>query len=256
MRSSGKALNELDPDTEAAAAIIEEGLEYNQFITFAGLCAVEYEGRASSRFGFCDCFIALKPDGTFLVHQRDGRQPVNWQPPGCSISVDTDADDLIVVGRRTSPEEQIAVRVAEVYSVSTYDVDESVEKNLFGTEDQMQTRLMENPEELEEGFRTVEAEKPISVGSIDIFGYDAGGTPVIVELKRRRAGPDAVDQLKRYVDTYSEDCDGEVRGILVAPSFTDSTEEFLQKEGLESESIEPRTDVEDTKTTLDQFGEN
>jgi len=87
---------------------------------------------------------------------------------------------------------------------------------------------------------------------MDVFGVDADGTPVVVELKRRRVGPDAVGQLARYVralreelgieanDGETDDADSpEVRGILVAPSVTDRAAERLAERGFDHVALEP-----------------
>ena len=36
--------------------------------------------------------VIVEPDGSVLVHQRVGREPVNWQPPGTRISYQTETD--------------------------------------------------------------------------------------------------------------------------------------------------------------------
>jgi RecB family endonuclease NucS len=78
---------------------------------------------------------------------------------------------------------------------------------------------------------------------MDIFGVDSEGTAVVVELKRRRVGPAAAGQLKRYVAALSRELgdDEAVRGILVAPSVTDRARELLDREGLEFVGIDPET---------------
>lgn len=243
------------PDAETAADAIGAAINDGKLVSISCVCAVDYQGRASSFFGYCDCFVVIKPDGTFLIHQNEGRKPTNWQPPGCTFTVGTQDGELVILGRRESQNERVELRSPEVYSATMYDIDEPTEKELFGTEDQMQDMIMDDPATLEEGFRPVEAERSIEVGAIDIFGHDSEGTPTIVELKRRRAGPDAVDQLKRYVNTYGESLADDVRGVLVAPSFTDTTKTFLKEEGLEYIVLEPPQNIEEDsfETTLEDF---
>jgi RecB family endonuclease NucS len=67
----------------------------------------------------------------------------------------------------------------------------------------------------------------------------------VVELKRRRVGPDAVGQLTRYVDALERDLHAEtsVRGILVAPSVTDRARRLLGERGLDFVALEPATDA-------------
>ena len=84
-------------------------------------------------------------------------------------------------------------------------------------------------------------ERETPAGAVDIYGKDSSGTPTVVELKRRRVGPDAVSQLKRYVDALERDLSVgmSVRGILVAPSVTDRAKRLLTNEGLEFVSLNP-----------------
>jgi endonuclease len=94
---------------------------------------------------------------------------------------------------------------------------------------------------LETGFTPLATERDTPAGAVDIYGEDAAGRSVVVELKRRRVGPDAVSQLRRYVDALSRDlhADASVRGILVAPSVTDRAERLLARNDLEFVSLEP-----------------
>ena len=43
-----------------------------------GWCSVEYVGRARSTLGWGERIVVVKSDGSVLVHQRVGREPVNW----------------------------------------------------------------------------------------------------------------------------------------------------------------------------------
>ena len=58
------------------------------------------------------------------------------------------------------------------------------------------------------------------MGGIDLYARDAQGRFVVVELKRGRAGHEAVHQLSRYVEQVRTQVPGEVRGILAAPAAT------------------------------------
>ena len=104
------------------------------------------------------------------------------------------------------------------------------------------------------GFQAMATERETSAGAIDIYGEDADGTPVAVELKRRRVGPDAVGQLTRYVETLERDLYGEsVRGILVAPSVTDRAEQLLTSKELEFISLSPGDSSTSQPTQLTEF---
>jgi Predicted nuclease of the RecB family len=72
------------------------------------------------------------------------------------------------------------------------------------------------------------------VGSIDILGEDKLGNLVVVEVKRGEASPEAVHQLKRYVEYIKGKNPGRgVRGILVATGISTSAYRYLKDYGLE-----------------------
>lgn len=104
-----------------------------------------------------------------------------------------------------------------------------------GTHDDLMDRLLDDPDLLEPGFRPLATERETPAGPIDLLGEDADGRTVAVELKVRRAGPDAVGQLDRYVDALERDlhADALVRGILAAPSVTDRAADLLDERDLE-----------------------
>lgn len=228
------------PTLEDALALVEDALSRERMLTLFGRCEVDYDGRASSYLGPGDRLVVLKPDGTLLVHKNEQRTPVNWQPPGCAHSAAMDDGHLLVRSVRENPDEELNIRFEEVHHVASLGVADSSELELAGTEADLRRRILEDPSLLEPGFEPIETEWATSFGSVDIYGADAEGRDVIVELKRRRVGPKAVSQLRRYVDAYRRSSDGTVRGILVAPSITDSAATLLAEEGLEYVSLEPR----------------
>jgi RecB family endonuclease NucS len=128
-----------------------------------------------------------------------------------------------------------------VHQLSALAVTGGRDLELTGSEEDLRRRILDDPALVEEGFEPIETERPSGAGPIDIFGTDGEGTPVVVELKRRRVGPDAAGQLKRYVDAIERELgDGAVvRGVLVAPSVTDRTAELLEREGLEFVPLTP-----------------
>lgn len=64
-----------------------------------------------------------------------------------------------------------------------------------------------------------------------------------MELKRRRVGPSAASQLRRYVDALHREFgdDEPIRGVLVAPSVTERAGDMLDREGLEFVALDPET---------------
>jgi RecB family endonuclease NucS len=229
------------PDPQTALAAVERGTERAAMVTVFGRCTVEYEGRAASSLGPGDRLVVLKPDGTVLVHTDEGHQPVNWQPPGCTREGRITDGDLILESERSNPAEQLLVRFERVDHLVVYDPTESSELDLTGSEADLKERILAEPELIEAGFEPRATERETPAGAVDIFGEDVDGTAVVVELKRRRVGPDAVGQLTRYVDALERDLHAgrAVRGVLVAPSVTDRARRLLAQRGLEFVSLEP-----------------
>ncbi|USZ77717.1 endonuclease NucS [Halorussus vallis] len=219
------------------AAAIDRG----DLITVFGRCSVDYEGRASSTLGPGDRLVVLKPDGTVLVHTDEGQQPVNWQPPGSTRSAAVAEGDLVVESTRSAPEERLVVSFESVRQVSTYDVSDPEDLALSGTEEDLRRRLLDDPDLVEAGFKPLATERETPAGAVDIYGRDHNGATVVVELKRKRVGPDAVGQLSRYVEALARDlhADAEIRGILVAPSVTDRARDLLTEKGLEFVALSP-----------------
>ncbi|QCS42376.1 endonuclease NucS [Natrinema versiforme] len=229
------------PTPTAARDVIARGIDRDAIVTAYGRCTVDYEGRASSRLEAGDRHVMLKPDGAALVHTDEGQQPVNWQPPGCDHEVSCEDGALVLESLRSTPDERLCVRFREVLQVSAFSGSDDNELALVGTEEDLRQRILEEPALLETGFTPLATERDTPAGAVDIYGEDSAGRAVVVELKRRRVGPDAVGQLRRYVDALERDlhADAAVRGILVAPSVTDRASRLLADHGLEFVSLEP-----------------
>ncbi|EMA34956.1 endonuclease NucS [Haloarcula japonica] len=229
------------PDPADALDLASRNADRGALVTLVGTCTVEYEGRAASSLGLGDRHVMLKPDGAALVHTDEGQQPVNWQPPGCEHSISVDDGSLVVRSTRSTPEELLEVTFETVAHAAAFDVTDSKDLALTGTEADLKDRILDEPGLVESGFTPLATERETPAGAVDIYGEDADGRTTILELKRRRVGPDAVGQLGRYVDALERDlhADTEVRGILVAPSVTDRARQLLAEKGLEFVSLEP-----------------
>ncbi|MCU4753835.1 endonuclease NucS [Halobacteria archaeon AArc-curdl1] len=230
------------PSLRTAMTLVTEGLRTGELVTLFGCCRVEYDGRAASTLGSGNRHVLLKPDGTALVHTATGQQPVNWQPPGCTHTVAMDEGALVVTSERETPAEQLTIRFESLEHVGSFQVtDEPEGVSVVGTEADLSDHLLENPSLLESGFTPLATERETTAGAIDIYGTDSEGRTVVVELKRRRVGPDAVSQLRRYVDALHRELhtDAEIRGILVAPSVTGRATSLLEEHDLEFVALEP-----------------
>ncbi len=229
------------PAHRDALAALSAAFDRGELVTVFGRCTVEYDGRASSSLGSGDRLLILKPDGTALVHTDEQRTPVNWQPPGSEHHAAVRDGRLRVRSERENPDETLDVRFERVEQVSALPVTGGRSVDVFGSEEDLRRRILENPELVEPGFEPAATERETAAGPVDVFGHDDEGRPVIVELKRRRVGPDAAGQLGRYVEALSRELpDGvDVRGILVAPSVTDRARELLDENGLAHVAVEP-----------------
>ena len=232
------------PTAGEAHDLAERGLDRGAMVTLFGRCTVDYEGRAASTLGPGDRHVMLKPDGTALVHTDESQKPVNWQPPGCDHEVSVEDGHLVVRSERSTPHEELTVRFEEVTHAATFDVSDPTELSLTGTEEDLRQRILDDPDLVEPEFTPLATERTTPAGAVDIYGEDSDGRTVVVELKRRRVGPDAVGQIDRYVGALERDLhdDADVRGILVAPSITDRARELLAEKGMEFVSLEPTTD--------------
>jgi RecB family endonuclease NucS len=220
---------------------LEAAFDRGDLVTLFGRCTVEYSGRAASSLGPGDRLLVLKPDGTALVHTDENRTPVNWQPPGSEHRAAVRDGRLRVRSVRESPEETLDVHFEQIHQFSALSVSGRRSVAVTGSEEDLRQHILDDPTLVEDGFVPEATERETAAGPVDVFGHDADGTPVVVELKRRRVGPAAVGQLQRYVDALGEELpDGvAIRGILVAPSVTDRAREMLAERGLGFVAVDP-----------------
>ena len=227
----------VNPSPEETKLLVDSAVSSEAILTIFARCRVHYDGRAKSELGPGDRIIIVKPDGSFLIHQREKREPVNWQPPGSVVRLELRNKPVLVSVRR-KPRETLEVELDEIYLITVFHAEDYEELALTGSEAEMAELIFENPGVIEPGFKPLHREKPIRHGIVDVLGVDKDGNIVVLELKRRRADLHAVSQLKRYVETLREEHES-VRGILVAPSLTSGARRLLEKENLEFRKLEP-----------------
>ncbi len=248
-----KFLSENNPDADRTNQIINEGLNKKSVIVLMVCCRVSYEGRARSKLGSGDRMIIIKADGSFMVHQDRNLEPVNWQPPKSQCKAGLDNGINYLEGRRRNPDERLVVEIHKTYMASYFNGVDFKDLELTGYEENMREMVFENPKIIEDGFRPSNKEYSTANGFIDVLGKDKDGNLMVLELKSRRAGINAVKQLKRYLDCFSDHKEF-VRGILVAPSVTEDASELLSEYKLEFKSLEPPREFgNDKNLTLDFF---
>ncbi|MBP1946261.1 endonuclease NucS [Methanobacterium petrolearium] len=248
-----KLVEEKNPDAERVLEIIIEGISKRAFITIMASCRVYYEGRATSRLELGDRIILIKSDGSFIIHQDRNLEPVNWQPPKTKVTANIHQGMVKLKGVRRNPSELLEVEILQTHLASYFIGEDSENLELAGYEADMGDLIFKDPEVIEKGFRPTSREYHTPQGFIDIMGKDQDGNITILELKSRKAGTNAVKQLRRYVDCF---CDHKekVRGVLVAPSATDDALEMLEEQGMEFKALEAPRELKNNKVvTLESF---
>ncbi|HWG92375.1 MAG TPA: endonuclease NucS [Candidatus Thermoplasmatota archaeon] len=256
-----RLLRDLSP--EAATDFLKSELGV-KVVAIVARCKIDYQGRAASQLSTGDRFILLKPDGTLLVHTAEKLKPVNWQPPGCQFQAGLDGDLVVVTCSREKPREVVKLTLEEVYAIQSFRLADDEVLELSGTEDEMQELLAKKPELVEPGFKMWRRERDSRRGPMDLYGEDVDGNRVIVETKRRAATVGDVEQIRRYVEKERA-ARGEgirVRGILLAPSVSETAKRYLADLGLEWREIPwdrllkaKETLVAANQATLMQFGD-
>ena len=144
-------------------------------------CSVDYTGRLTAHLPEALRLLMVKSDGSVLVHaDAGGYKPLNWMTPPTVIE---ESDDLIVV-RKLKGEDRLEIRIAEVISDSTHDMelDPGLEKD--GVEAHLQEALAAAPGWCGEGFRLVRREWPTDIGPVDLMCRDDDDGWIAVEIKR------------------------------------------------------------------------
>jgi len=225
-----------DSINDAANKILNAHLAGN-VVVICATCVVQYVGTAESRLLPEKRTIILKPDESLLVHSSNGVKPVNWQTSKASINIDINDSNLVI--ESSHKDEKLIIKCFTIHKSIHYVPPEEDIKSMVGTENDMHAAIMKTPQIIEDGLHSLEHEKDIRSGSIDIYAEDNNDTPVVIEVKRRKAQLKHVDQLQRYVKNIEENV-SEVRGILVAPEIGDSSREELNRKNLEFKTLNPK----------------
>lgn len=242
-----------NPDPQDTFNLINKGLKKRALIILVACSKILYEGRAKSKLEWGDRNVMIKQDGSFLIHQYRNLEPVNWQPPKSKIKVDIEDGKVHIKGSRRNPAESLEVEIAKTYLASYFVGEDTKSLELVGYEEDMGDMIYKNPNIIEDGFRPTSREYSTANGFIDILGKDKQGNLMVLELKSRRAGINAVKQLNRYMKSFLDHKE-RVRGILVAPSVTEDALELLEENKLEFISLEPPMELKEQQTlTLEDF---
>ena len=248
------------PDELPLDGVMEEisgALATGRAVFLVCSCSVDYAGRAKSSLGPGERMIIIKEDGTVIIHQKTGRNPVNWMPPKTRTELAMEDGMLCIACSKHREGESMKVTISSASSLQSFRLEDYERLELYGTEKDFVKELIDDPSLIEKGFRMTKNERITIAGSIDISGVDADGNPVAVEVKRARANPQDVIQLKRYVDILRKRTDQRVRGILVAPSSSSKARRLLVEYGLELKRVHPlKLERKRSQSNLSRFVED
>jgi len=228
------------PSIEEAGKVVKEAVSQRKTILIIGDCWVHYRGRASSKLELGERILIVKEDGSLLVHRSVGYEPVNWQPPGCIFHIQAEDNVLEIHAVRRKPAESVKVFFDEIHMVSALSLVDSGEFSLYASEEDMQKAILLEPSLVEERFKPISYEKKVEPGFVDVYGVDKNGNFVVVEIKRKTAGNEAVLQLARYVDAIKSKVNRKVRGILVAPNIAKGVQTLLATLELDFKALDPK----------------
>jgi RecB family endonuclease NucS len=244
---------EIKPSNDVAAESLEKAFRSRSFVLVVGTCRVDYEGRASSTLSWGERVTIVKQDGSVLVHRPVSYEPVNWQPSGCMLKVSRqEQSQVTVTASRPQPKETVSIEFQEISLLATGTLADLGEFALHVTEEQMKQAILIAPELVEKGLRPLEEEKSLlDAGFTDIYGEDANGHLVVIEIKRNPATKDAVTQLQRYLDVLRKKVNKPLRGVVVAPDLRKSAQPLLSSLKLEYVRLDPEKCFSVLKTRRD-----
>lgn len=221
------------PTPTAAVEAIEEHLSGGTAVAIIGECLLQGGGASAGDLGTPAVrHVLVKPDGAVVVHGGTGVAPARAIAAGDDFSASADGEML-----RIQAGDPAMIDVSRVDFLAGAMLDDAPGEGGddvgSGAHASLRDRLLAEPDLVEPGFRPLSTERETSAGPVDVYGRDADGRAVVVEVKAHRAGPGAVGQLDRYVDALGSDlhAQAEVRGVLVAPSATARTRTLLEERG-------------------------
>ena len=230
----------IDPSPTEALRLINLRKNTHVILIYGDMTA-SYEGRAKSQLeDLMPRLVISKPDGTFMVHESSKEKPRLWNPPPSTLYASINLGVLTLRSVRASPREVVTVEIPVIKFVSAMRLGVTLNYRVFGTEEDMVNAIVGNPSLVEDGLQIIAREYHTIVGDIDLLARDSQGNLVVIECKRSQAGPEAVNQLKRYVEHMSQKEGKNVRGILVAPSISSAAYHYLRQYGLEYRRVEPK----------------
>ena len=234
----------VSPSLEEVRAELVMGLETRKLVVMVASCSVEYSGRTGSHLGEGERLIIVKGDGCILVHRGRDYQPVNWQPSGCIIQAYANNGTLVLKAVRPTPLESLTLVLREVQFLGTFLLQDNAEFILHASEEEMQQAIILQPDIIEPGFKILDFEKRVPPGFVDVYGVDAVGNTLVIEIKKDPAGFPAIKQLLEYLKYLQAPHGKKLRPMIVAPSVAKGSQSTLAKSGIEFKQLTLQKAVE------------
>jgi endonuclease len=202
-------------------------------------CSVRYTGRIAASLPEAVRLLMVKTDGTFMVWGDDGRpyvKPLNWMTPPTVI--EERPGQMTVRKRAGESEDRLEIRISELLSDATHELDPDPSLTKDGVEAHLQELLGEQPHWCGEGFRLVRREWPTDIGPVDLMCRDSEQQWIAVEIKRV-AGIEAVEQLCRYLERIQLDPElVSCRGVLVGQHIKPQARTLAGARGIECVEVD------------------
>ncbi len=259
----------INPTSDISLSLIQEGVNHNRTLLIAGICTVEYHGRANSTLENGERMLFIKADGNVLVHRPTGLEPINYMSSSSSSPVDRNisgslihptlkGNQLIISILNRKLREHLKISFTNISAILSLDFIDDGNFFLYASEKDMQRAILLKPALIENGFRIINYEKRITPGFIDVYGMDSTGRFVVVEIKRGTANRSAVMQLQKYLDVIRGERNESVRGIIAAPRVSKSVQKLLIALNIEFKLLDPKTcaellDKSIPRDTLDRY---
>src|SRR5438128_12489987 len=234
----------VSPGLDEARLELGKALEARMMVTMVANCTVSYSGRTGSDIGEGERLVIVKGDGCILVHRGRDYQPVNWQPSGCIIQAHANDGTLILKAVRPNPLESLTLVVREVQVLGTFLLQDDAEFIIHSSEEEMQRAIILQPDIIEPGFKILDYEKKVPPGFVDVYGVDAEGNTLVIEIKKDPAGFPAIKQLLEYLKYLQAPQGKKLRPIIVAPSVAKGSQSTLAKSWIEFKQLTLQKAVE------------
>jgi hypothetical protein len=220
----------------------DKAIKKSEAILIIANCTVEYSGRAEAFLDKGERIIIIKPDKTLIIHQPTGNAPVNYMKAGTQHSIIKADKRFTIRSSNLALKESIKIKILKLISFHSTTIKDCEKIQIFGTEKDMSDHIYRNPEIISKDFKPVSREEQTKYGFIDVFGHDKKNNLVVIECKRYKAGPNAPQQLRRYIEKLAKSkgiSSNKIKGIVAAPAITKNAKAMLKELGYKFKRIEP-----------------